>query len=135
MAAPQILPDPEIIRKMLERGKTQREIADEFGVTKQAVSFHVRRRNLTPAPPRYDAYIPWRIKFDHQNSHKYHMLQAHARRQMGLELAPSVERQLDSFLRKLDRLNAVVDYTDEDGFYFTPRRPEDDGIIRDPRVA
>lgn len=132
MGAPNILPDPSEIRKMLERGRTQREIADEYGVSKQAVSFHVRRLDLKPPPPRYDAYIPWRIKMEHANSHKYHMLQAYARRQEGLQLSSTAAKQLDGFLRKLDRLNAVVDYNDVDGFYLTPRRDADEGYIRNP---
>lgn len=135
MGAPQVLPDPDVLRAMLEGGKTQREIADEFGVTKQAVSFHVRRRNLRPAPPRYDAYIPWKIKFEHQNSHKYHMLQAYARQQEGLDLKPGAERQLAAFIRKLDELGAVVDYTEDHGFYLVPRRPADKGYTSNPKVS
>lgn len=135
MSAPQILPDPDVIRKLLEAGMTQREVADAYGVTKQAVSFHVRKRNLRPAPPRYDAYIPWHVTADHLNAHRYHMLQAYARQREGLPLKPIATRQLAGFLRKLGRLNAVVDYNDEDGFYLVPRRPGiDEGHVRNPLV-
>ena len=138
MPAPRQLPDPDEIRRMLERGKTQQQIADEYGTTKQAVSYHVRGRNLRPAPPRYDAYVPWQLRPEHRNSHTIHMLRAYARRTNGLELNPVEAKRLEGFIRRLEKLDAVVDYAPDDyeaGFALVPRRHGvDKGLIYEPLV-
>ena len=72
---------------------------------------------------------------EHQNSHLANMLRAYARQSSGLPLKPSAARQLATFIRKMDKLNAVVDYNDQDGLYRVPRREGiDEGYVRNPLV-
>lgn len=132
MARPRTLPDPNELRILLLT-ESQAEIARRYGVTRAAVSKAARTYNLDSGRVSYDEFIPWRAKVEHQRDYAVRMLRLYGRRQMGLPLDDRDVRYLDRWLEELRRLEAVVDYDPERGFYYTRRREGiDTGLIREP---
>ena len=119
---------------------THQQIADwvyrETGhkVARSTVSAALSRMGETDRV-RYDDVIPWRVKLDHTSHYALMMLRYYARRKHELQLTDDQSDRLDSWLDKLEEINAVVMYspTSTDGFYYVPRLPKDKrGIIRQP---
>jgi hypothetical protein len=113
--------------QMLRSDRTQREVADHFGVTQAAVSAAIRRGVIKH---EYDHLakgraMPWKVRTEHQNHYLARMLRAYHRRQQGLTSAAPWEYGLGNFLRAVERDNFVVTYepdTDQ-GFFRVHRRP------------
>lgn len=140
MSRPRTLPDPEVLEREIRRyGATQ--VAKAYGVTKQAVSKAHREWRLGIEPRvSYKAYIPWRVKAEHNNAYPQRMLRLYGDRQMGRPLSAAGERSLAKFVAGLEENDVVVHY-DRDyqggtwggGWMVTPRRPGiDTGLIRVP---
>ncbi|WP_436739913.1 hypothetical protein [Streptomyces sp. BBFR102] len=93
-----------------------------------------RRRGLDRRIVRDDELIPWFVKEEHRWAYPLAMLRAEARRRAGKELTETDTSRLGNWLEMLEEENAVVHYdpdTDE-GFFYIPREPEDDDLIRRP---
>lgn len=93
-----------------------------------------RRRGLDRRIVRDDDLIPWFVKEEHRWAYPLAMLRAEARRRAGKELTETDTSRLGNWLEMLEEENAVVHYdpdTDE-GFFYIPREPKDDDIIRQP---
>jgi hypothetical protein len=93
-----------------------------------------RRRGLDRRIVRDDDLIPWFVKEEHRWAYPLAMLRAEARRRAGKELTETDTSRLANWLEMLNDEKAVVHYdpdTDE-GFFYIPREPKDDDIIRRP---
>ena len=124
---------------MLRAGKTQREVAEKFGVSQGAVSNAITRGNIKADTNRVvSRAVPWHpIKPEHRDKYLVRMLRAHHRRVNGLKNAPVLEAMLDTFLVAMERDGFVIDYQPdtEDGFVRVPRREGiDTGLVRDPEL-
>lgn len=128
--------------QMLRAGKTQREVADHFGVTQAAISTAIRRGRIKGITynrvPVEGSGIPWSpILPEHRNRHLVRMLRAAARRRAGKKNLDAIEAQFEIFLRKMEELDAVVHYDPgtPEGFFRVPRRPGiDKGLVREPHL-
>lgn len=139
MGAPRYLPSDSILQRMVERGMTHAQIAEEVSretgvrIARSTVSAALSRAGLTQRV-RYLDTIPWSpIKTEHNHHYALTMLRAKAKRDQGIELDSDLEERLDSWLQRLADNDAVVAYVYEspDGFYYVPREPGDgDGITR-----
>lgn len=134
MPRPRDLPPDDDLKKLLEKGLTHQQIADAYGVTQQAVSGHVRLNNLAPAPPRYPAAVPWFVKAEHRGQYALRMLRLYGKRESGKPLKPGQAAMLERYEKRLAGLNDVVDYAEDIGFYLTPRRKTDKGLIHEPKA-
>ncbi len=143
MGAPRRLPDSDELRRLrVVEKKTYGEIAEMYGVTKQAVHLALQQAKLVKPRPRYEDEIPWRIAMHHATSGVLQNLRNAARLKHGLKTSPpSKERYVRNWLEKLDMPRdgaphgVVVDYDRdyyEDGFAYVPREESDDWIIRRP---
>ena len=94
-----------------------------------------RRRGLDRRIVRDDDLIPWFVKEEHRWAYPLAMLRAEARRRAGKELTEVDKGRLDSWLAMLKEENAVVHYDPdtEEGFFYVPRREEDDDLIHRPK--
>ncbi|HLN78767.1 MAG TPA: hypothetical protein VK204_17110 [Nocardioidaceae bacterium] len=124
--------------QMLRSGKTQREVADHFGVTQAAVSANIKRGNIKIEYPNQTEgrSVPWHpILPEHRDRYLIRMLRANHRREQGLANAPVLEAMLDKFLVAAEEQDFVVTYDPdtEEGFFRVPRRVGiDEGLIRNP---
>lgn len=122
--------------QLLRQGRTQEEVASRFGVTQSAVATAISRGRIKFVYEKspHGRAMPWRVNAEHQQMYLARMLRAYHRRQQGLTNAPPLERMLDSFLRSMERDDAVVHYDPEldEGFIRVKRRPgvDDHPIIR-----
>jgi hypothetical protein len=93
-----------------------------------------RRRGFPQRVVRNKDLIPWNIKAEHANKYLLVMLRAEARRRAGIESTTHNAVAGASFVNRLEQENLVVAYDPctEEGFYLTPRLPEDNDIIRRP---
>lgn len=144
-----VMPGPKELKKLRDLGYTRRQIVDlveqrtGHRVTPEAVSMALRRAKLTTSTRRYEDEIPWRVRQVHERAYPLAMLRLLGRRRSGIVLTEPQAKRLDSWLEKLDGLEfpdgtvrpAVVAYDPdtEDGFYYVPRLPSDDTIIRQPQ--
>lgn len=133
-----VLPPPSELKDLRSKGLTQQQIADEIfkttghRVTREAVAMAMRRAGISKAATRYSDMIPWSVHKDHEKSYILALLRSAARRKRGLGNSAQWEQRLDSWLKMLDDRGWVVDYNPDTqvGFYYVPRRDEDDGPER-----
>lgn len=92
------------------------------------------RRGLDRRITRNDDLIPWAVKEEHRWAYPVQMLRHEAREREGHKLGKTVKAKLDAWKAKLEEANAVVHYDPdtEDGWFYVPREPEDDDLIRRP---
>lgn len=138
MAAPRLVPSASMLQRLVERGLTHQQIADEIyketgiPVARSTVSAALSRAGLTERV-RYSDVIPWdHIKMEHNQHYALTMLRAEARRQNG-ELSESGLKRLNSWKEKLKEENAVIVYkpNTSDGFYYVKRKASDgDSLTR-----
>jgi len=132
MPAHRVVPDKTELRRMIEHGLTDQEIADlvfeQSGqkVTRSAVTMAAARYGLNARRPRYDELLPWRVKTKHLRSWDARMLRAEARRRRGGALSEVDEKKLDSWLAHLNEENATVLYDADLGFVWAERLEGED---------
>lgn len=132
MPAERILPDVHELKRLLDSGMTQQDIADkvfrETGVrvTRAAVSAALARAGLSSYRKRHSELIPWRVRVEHNKEYPVRMLRLEARRRKGEPVSPEEERKLDAWLRLLRDNQAVVFYHPKVGFRYTDPRPDID---------
>lgn len=136
-----VLPNKTELRRMREAGMTHQQIADAvkertgYTVTRNAVTMALARHGLSESPKRYAEEIPWRVRQKHERHYALAMLRLYARQRRGQQLPQDQAHRLESWLRQLDEHDRVVHYepNSPDGFYYVPRRAEDEGgVIRRP---
>ncbi len=133
MAPPRLVPDKITIERWMEEGLTHQQMADrvfkESGnkVTRMAISAAIQRYGLAGEGQRYDDMIPWTIRPSHATAQQLRMLRFLARRNRGAEMNESEVRQLDSWLKKLNDMGAIVAYDPDDdmGFHYIDKKYRD----------
>lgn len=132
MARPRTLPDSGTLAK-LRRKHTIAAIAEMYGVTENAVYYHLRDAGLTKKGNRYRDTIPWQVAMEHQDAYEAQMLRELGKRLAG-EPGGSRGAYLDAWLRGLDeKPRQVIAYDREKGFHRVRRMPQDKGgYIRKP---
>lgn len=140
----EIVPNPTQMRRYVERGLTQQQIADEYekdtGIrcTRQAIGMALARYDMKTVRPRkrHTELLPWVIRREHAMANDARMLRMEGRRRLGEQLREKDLRILEGWMMRLDEQDAVVHYDPdtEKGFWWVPRKPEDGrGLIRKPR--
>jgi len=139
MPAKRLVPSDSILEKWVDEGLTHQQMVDRVmetehvEVSKSAIAAALSRAGLTNRV-RYDKYIPWTpIRPDHARAYPLSMLRFLARRDHKLPLTAEQSDRLDSWLERLDRENAVVDYVydDPDGFVYRRRKK---GDLKNPPI-
>lgn len=130
-------PDEEVIRLVVDEGRTLQSIADEFGASRQAVSNRLREAGVgaPKAIQPYKDWIPWRVRVAHNNDKIVRKLRRYARVQMGESFRPGEVANLSRWIGQMRSLGVVIDYHPEVGFMYVPRRSDEpaDAIIRPPQ--
>lgn len=148
MPRPQLLPDINKLVEWRDSGMSQTEIRDKINeenkrimgsnyqpVSRSAVSvaFH-RAGETSDGRPRYDEEIPWSpIAKPWINDYRQAQLRTWARINRGEfdQLTDRAKSEFKSFKNNLEQTDAVIHYTDKDGFFAVKRRPGiDTGLIR-----
>ena len=110
-----------IIEGLKERGLSQSEIARQFGVTRQAVSYHVRKYGgtLTPRQKALESW-PWIVPVRFANQVPYKRLRDHAEfyATKGEGMSPEKLSLLRLFYKRIEGF--VVE--------FDPDLPPSDGV-------
>lgn len=141
MPAIRKLPDSATLRRLRLQGYTQRKIAEEFGVSDGAVWKALQRAGYTEPQPTYKNVIPWEIAEQHKAVAIMERFRSIVKQKKGVALRPDEEYQLNRWLHDLKANNLVVAYhpdappntaSTKGGFYYVPKSPEDDWIIRRP---
>lgn len=143
MPYPRKLPDDDVLRKQFEAGKTNKEIAAEYGVTTEAV--RLKRNDLGFQPPRtrpnHGHYLPWRMRQgpEHAANLLARRLRAYSKSQQDLPLTDEQTRLLAEWQAWMDGGNRwglpmSVHYDRDTGFWLEPRKPGDRDYIHPPGV-
>jgi hypothetical protein len=129
-------PNEEVVRLVVQDGRTLQSIADEYGASRQAVSNCLRGagHGAPNAIQPYKDWIPWRVRVIHNNDKIVRRLRRYARMQMGEHFRPGEEANLRKWVERMRDLGVVVDYHPDTGFVYVPRRSDEprDQIIRRP---
>ena len=106
----------EIIRR-IARGQKRTEIALDFGVTPQAVNYHLNGKGQRFKDPAQLAveHIPWDVRPEHKEGMPYRMLRSHLKWVVarGRGLSDGDKARLFNWYRELVDLNLVVEYDPE----------------------
>lgn len=143
MASVRRLPAAGVLREHVERGETNREIAERYGVSGEAVRQALVRdgieREGANQRPSHAYYVPWRLRGDHVNDVLARRLRSYSKRQQGRQLAETENRLLDEWLKFMDGDNSLgvslsvhYDRNDDEGFWLEPRAPGDRDYICPP---
>jgi hypothetical protein len=130
--------------ELKRNGMTYVQIAKRYGVTENAVYLALLKvPGGTKPRPRYDEFIPWRVKSEHLHAVPATMLRCLAREAAGETLPQRRKTTLEGWLKRVREADVVVDYDPDQppnpaspkhgGFRYVKRRPEDGtGFIRRP---
>lgn len=136
----------ELVLRWLAEGSTQAEIVDrlaDMGIdaTQSGVSMlkmrHATGETEAKMRTRVRAdLLPWKLRPEHRQLHAAKMLRAKSRLDRGEDVGRIQRRQLETWLAGLEADQACIHYDPdtEQGFWRVARRPDIDGIIRDPEV-
>lgn len=121
-----LLPDIQRLTELRDRGMSYPEIVDWIEkyhgvrVSRMSVASAFSRAGKSSPRPRYDKYLPWKVKAEHGQHYAAKMLRNMGRRAAGLPLRPDQEARLDAWLQRLIEEHAVVAYAPEteEGFHY-----------------
>lgn len=143
MASYRKLPSFDVLMQHVKEGLSNREIAELYGVTGEAVRQALERGGFKREAdrPNHAHYIPWKIRADHGGDVLLRRLRSYSKRQQGKPLSDTEARLLDEWLRFMEGGNSLgvplsvhYDRTDADGFWLEPRRPGDRDYISPPAM-
>lgn len=133
------LPNDTKLTELFSRGLKNLEIAEQYGVTRQAVSKRRRLMGLSAhgLALREAAELlrqVWDIKpmdgaGKHTGLHQYVYLRALLRLRLGDQIHPDDMQNIRGWVPRLRAQNVVVTYSRDEGFFFTPRIDSDDSYI------
>ena len=117
---------------MVRAGLTHKQIAAQFGVTRQAVSKRIGSDPSNNVHGQFSQYMPWpSVSATYQRTYIYRCLQDLVRRQLGMSLTASDSRSLDTFLAELDGRGVVVRYSVKRGWKLVLRDRVPGGVSDD----
>lgn len=135
-------PDVSWLRQHAQRGYTQAKMVEawekESGirVTRSAIAMAMMRHNVEPSRPRprYEDTVPWKVRPEHRLHTDARLLRLEGRRRHGGKLSDADLHWLNVWRKELETANAVITYDPdtEEGFFWVPRTPQDDDIVRRP---
>lgn len=139
---PRKLPPAETLKKFFQQGRTDKEIAEEYGVTQAAVNKHRLRLvgSVRPIARRVNEglSVRWRVVTGEdsrdQGAGQIRDLRAFLRRQLGDDtLSPEQLAKAREFERRIRKNNVVVEYHPEETspWSYRPRRPKDGQLVVD----
>ncbi|USH44615.1 immunity repressor [Streptomyces phage BroPlease] len=139
MPAKKIQDEQEVIR-WFEEGWSYQEMTEEYQrkynieMKPSAWGNFRYRKGLDRRIARDDELIPWAVERKHRSLYPLMMLRLEGRRRAGLPNDEEKTKRLESWKQMLEEENAVVHYDPDtvDGFFYVPREPKDDDIIRKP---
>lgn len=136
------LPSDSILMKLFHQKTTDRELAEIYGVTVQAVNMRIvglglRRRPFSQEANRLITQR-WSIKpakeTSHHKAHAIKALRIYLRKRLGdTDLSAKQVRLADAWETGLRSRNEVLCYDrdTEAGWFYRPRRPEDGRLVID----
>lgn len=135
MAAPRLLPPVQDLKKLVDKGLTHQQIADEVfrktghRVSRTAISAALSRAGLTEREGhRYKEEIPWTVKTQHLTQYPARMLRLLGRNNYGTVLSAEESERLNAWLNMLEDSDAVVAYCPEGpGFIYVKADEIHDG--------
>ncbi|MEU8133224.1 hypothetical protein [Streptodolium elevatio] len=128
------------VKRWFEEGRTYAWMIEEYErkyhieTTPSMWGNFRRRHGLDRRNVRDDDLIPWAVKIEHRWLYPLAMLRHEARRRAGHTLDEEDQKRLNSWHQMLKEEQVVVHYDPdtEEGFFYVPRLPGDDDIIRRP---
>lgn len=134
MAAPRLLPPTSELQKMVDKGMTHAQIADQLTqesghkIARSTVSAALSRAGKTTREgARYVDEIPWRVRGEHLTQYPVRMLRLLGRRNSGYELGQEEAHRLDNWIANLQQKGLVVAYSPEAGFLYVDADEVHDG--------
>jgi hypothetical protein len=141
MPAIRKLPDARQLNMLRDEGWTQEAIAKRFRVSESAVWKALQRAGYSEPVPTYKDILPWKVEERHKGTAVMERFRSILKRTTGKPLGQEEELLLNRWLRDLQANDLVVAYhpdappnsaSSKGGFYYVPRQPEDEWIIRQP---
>lgn len=138
------LPDTTTLRRLRSQGFTQKEIAETYGAHESAVWKALMRAGFIAPSSTYRDILPWEIDRAHKATAIMERFRSIVKQKKGAALRPDEELLLNNWMRDLEANNLVVAYhkdappnsaSSKGGFYYVPREPQDDWIIRRPTAT
>lgn len=122
------------------KGLNDTEVAKVLGITKQGVSWHLRRAGVKTLSERVREYMPWEITGPQVKTNPYRQLRLHLEyREAGVSGISEGDRQrLRDLYRRLEEFSVVVRFDPDippypgqkyGGFEFVPREESDGDLI------
>ncbi|MFE7752126.1 hypothetical protein [Streptomyces sp. NPDC057428] len=137
------LPSDAVLKKLYDLGVTDKELAEQYGVTVQAVNKRFHKLGLPRRPTivrRVNEALGQRWDLNHSKGRHHHAkyagkaLKAFLRRQLGDdELGPTERHRAQQWEARMQAGHEVLCYDPdtEDGWYYRARRPEDGRMVID----
>lgn len=141
MPAIRKLPDTTTLRRLRNQGFTQKDIAETYQVSESAVWKALMRAGYTEPMVTYKDILPWEIEEAHKATAIMERFRSIVKQRKGAPLRPEEEEKLNRWIKDLEANELVVNYhpaapansaSTKGGFYYVPKAPEDDWIIRRP---
>jgi hypothetical protein len=142
MPAPRKLPDNTTLRQLRAQNWKLKDIATEYGVTEAAVWKALERAGFTEKTETYHDIVPWDIDPKHRSTAIAQRFRSIQRQRRGVQLNETEQHLLDTWMKVMKDNNVVLDYHKDappndasrlGGFFYTPRLPEDEWIVRVPK--
>ena len=142
MPAPRKLPDNTILRQLRSQNYKLKDIAKMYDVSEAAVWKALERAGFTDRKETYRDIVPWDIDPRHRSTAITQRFRSIMRQRRGVPLSETEEHLLNTWLKAMKDNNVVLDYDPTcppndasrlGGFFYTPRLPEDEGIVRMPK--
>lgn len=138
----QVVPDATTLRRYLDEGMTQAQIADAWEessnirVSRSAIAMAIERYGLQSVNPRrrYADLLPWKVRPEHKDHIDARMLRAEGRRRAGETLPRRTAVALHNWTERLLAAGAVVHYepNSAEGFHWVVPEEGDDDLIHRP---
>ncbi|MEU6704736.1 hypothetical protein [Streptomyces wuyuanensis] len=129
------LPDDLELRKLSAAGKTDQEIADDYGVTSQAVAYRLNRLGVFRKGPRTAVLqsMPWDLschprKRELTRQRTFLGLRYFVMKRLGQDVSENAERDLRYFMHHVIN-GEVLTLHPERGFVYVPRATEDGSLV------
>lgn len=142
MPAPRKLPDNTTLRTLRSQGWKLKDIAAEYDVTEAAVWKALERAGFTDRKETYQDIVPWDIAPKHRSTAITQRFRSIMRQKRGVPLTETEQHLLDAWMQAMKDQGVVLDYHPDappndasrlGGFFYTPRLPEDEWIVRMPK--